>query len=338
MTEDEIRGKMEPSRVRGIAKRVFRHENAVLGIVLAAVVGGMAGITKGLILNPANMMNVLLQSSIRGVAAVGQAFVILTAGIDLSVAGMGLFASMLGASMMTATPEQNIVGYVLSPYIAIPVMLLVGAAWGAANGSLVSRVGMPALIVTLGMWEICKGAAFQLGGGRYIIELPDSLNSIGAGAIGGVPVLVIIFIAVTVTGYFVLHHTTFGKSVYAVGGNPVTAWLSGINVKNILFTVYAISGFLAGLAGVMFTARTMSSMMRTLSGLELDTIAAVTVGGISLAGGRGTIIGVVLGVLIIGIINNGMSVLGATLTHQGIVKGGIIIAAVAIDCIRRRRD
>ena len=328
----------KPLRVtaREVAKRFFRHENAVLVVVLVALIAVFAIVTKAGTLGRANITNVLLQSSIRGVASVGQAFVILTAGIDLSVGGVGLFTSMLGASMMTAVLEKNIVGHVLSPYMAMPVMILVGAAWGIANGTLVSRIGMPALIVTLGMWEICKGTAFVLGGGRYIIDLPDSLNSLGSGSIGGVPVLVIIFIVVAVIGYFILNHTIFGRSVYAVGSSPVSTWLSGIDVKRILLIVYMISGILAGLAGIMITARTMSSMMRTLSGLELDTIAAATVGGISLAGGKGSIIGVVLGVLIIGVLNNGMSILGATITAQGVVKGGIIIAAVAIDYLRRR--
>ncbi len=334
----EIVEKPKPFSVtaREIAKRFLRNENAVLITVLVALIAAMAAVTKGLVISRANVMNVLLQSAITGVASVGQAFTILTAGIDLSVAGMGLFTSILGASMMTGVLEQNIVGHVVSPYIAMPVMVLVGAGWGALNGSLVSRIGMPALIVTLGMWQVCKGAAFQVSRGHYIIDLPEGLNFFASGRVGGVPVLVIIFIVVAVIGYFVLQHTTFGKSVYAVGGNPVSAWLTGINVKNIRFMVFTISGLLAGLAGVMMTARGMSSSMQTLGGLELNTIAAACVGGVSLAGGKGNIIGVVLGVLIMGIINNGMSVLGATITAQGIVMGTVIITAVAIDYMRRR--
>jgi ribose/xylose/arabinose/galactoside ABC-type transport system permease subunit len=322
--------------VRETAKRFFRNENAILVIVLVALVAAMAAITKGLVLSRANVMNILLQSCITGVTSVGQAFVMLTAGIDLSVGGVGLFTSILGGAMMTAVLKQNIVGHVLSPYIAMPVMVLAAAAWGALNGSLVSRVGVPALIVTLGMWQICNGAAFQISQGKYLIQLPDSLNFLGSGSIGGVPVLVTIFVVVVVIAYFVLQHTTFGKSVYAVGSNPVVAYMSGINVRMMLFSVYVISGILAGLAGVMMTARAMSSSMQAFGGLELNTIAAVCVGGFSLAGGKGNIIGMVLGVLIIGVINNGMSVLGATITAQGVVTGAIIITAVAIDYLRRR--
>jgi ribose/xylose/arabinose/galactoside ABC-type transport system permease subunit len=215
-------------------------------------------------------------------------------------------------------------------------MMLVGAAWGALNGLLVSRIGMPSLIVTLGMWQICTGVAFQISRGAYIVKQPASLAFFGAGIVAGVPVPVIMFIALAVVAYFVLEYTTFGRSVYAVGGNPLSAWLSGIKVKNIQFMVYAISGLLAGLAAVIFTARGMSATMGTLAGLELDTIAAVCIGGVSLFGGRGSLIGVVLGALIIGVINNGLSVLGATISEMCITKGAIIITAVAIDVMRRR--
>ena len=153
-------------------------------------------------------------------------------------------------------------------------------------------------------------------------------------AITAVPL--IIFILVAASSYFVLRHTTFGRSVYAAGGNPASAWLSGINVKKTLLIVYAISGCLSGLAGVVMTARVMSASMRTLEGVELDSIAAAAIGGISLMGGRGSLIGVIFGVLIIGVINNAMSVLGASPAVVGIVKGAIIFSAVAIDYLRRQ--
>jgi len=336
MTEDEIRVEREPSQAREIARRVFRHENAVLIIVLVALIGGMAGITKGLTIARANMTNVLLQSSLRGVAAIGQAFVILSAGIDLSVGGMGLFAAILGGSMTTLSPWINTVGHPVSPYIVIPLMALVGAGWGVINGSLVSRAGVPALIVTLGMWQICYGAAFYVCGGREISNHPDTLAFFGTGRVAGVPVPVIIFIVVAVVAYFVLSYTTFGRSIYAVGGNPVSAWLSGIKVKKVQFMVFVISGLLAGLSGMLMLARTLSATMTTLAGLELDSIAAVCIGGVSLAGGRGSLIGVVIGVLILGVINNGMSVMAVDPSVQGIVTGAIIITAVAVDVLRRR--
>ena len=321
---------------KDVARRFLRHENAVLIVVLIALIAGLSVITRGLTTSKANMMNILYQSSIRGVASVGQAFVILTAGIDLSVGGIGLMSSFLGATMMTEALQFNIIGYPMSMYVVIPIVLLVGAGWGAINGSSVSRIGMPPLIVTLAMWQIAKGVAFSLNSGLSVASQPESVANLGLAKVAGVPVLVIIFILVAVIAYFVLNHTTFGRSIYAVGGNPVSAWLSGINLKRTQFIVYVISGLLAGLGGIMSTARAQGASMQTLSALMLDTIASVCVGGVSLFGGRGSLIGVVLGVLIIGVVNNGLSVLGASTTMKDVIKGVIIFTAVAVDYIRRR--
>jgi ribose/xylose/arabinose/galactoside ABC-type transport system permease subunit len=318
----------------GIARRFIRHENALLFLVLVALIVAMGIVTGGKTVSKANAINILLQSSIRGVASVGVAFVILCAGIDVSIGGIGLFAAVLGASLMTDS-FMNIVGTPIPVGLVIPIMLLVGAGWGALNGTAISRIGMPPLIVTLAMWEVTKGLAFQIGGGQSIGGQPDALAFIGSGDLLGIPVPVIIFALTALIAYFVLRYTTFGRSVYAVGGNPTSAWLSGIKVKRIQLLVYVIAGFLAGLAGIIMTGRVMSASMVTLSGLEMDSIAAVTVGGVSLSGGKGNLIGVIIGVLIIGVINNSMSILGAGPSVQGIVKGTIIFSAVAVDYIRR---
>ena len=140
-----------------------------------------------------------------------------------------------------------------------------------------------------------------------------------------------------VVGYFVLYFTTFGRSVYAVGGNPISSWLSGVNVRTVQSTVYIISGFLSTIAGLITLSRTMCASMGSTAGLELDSIAAVVIGGVSLAGGKGSMIGVLLGVLIIGVINNGMNLAGLNIWMQDLVKGGVIFAAVAIDAWRSRR-
>lgn len=325
----------EKKGFKPMVKGFLRHESGVLLIIMFALIAIMGVVTKGLTLSRANISNILLQSSIRGVASVGQAFVILSANIDISVGGTGLFCSMLGASLMTSA-AYNIAGHPISMYLIIPLMMVVGAGWGAINGSLV-RLGVPSLIVTLGMWEVTQGFAYQVGKGESIGYLPERLNQIlGAGHLLGVPVPVVIFIIVAAVGFFVLNYTTFGRCVYAVGGNPASAWISGINVKQKLFQIFIISGFLSGLAGVIFTARVMSASMNSLTGLEMDTIASVAVGGISLAGGRGSLLGVIIGVIIIGIINNAMSILGAGPNVEGVVKGFIIIAAVTIDYLRRK--
>ena len=335
MAETTEKRQSTSHRFRDIVRRFGRHENMVLVVVLIALIGGFSVLSKGLTSSAVNMMNILLQSSNRGVAAVGQAFVILSSGIDVSVGGVGLFCSLLGVVLMTES-SANIIGYPVSTYIVVLVMLLAGTGWGVVNGLSVSRIGMPALIVTLAVWQIASGLGFQISGGVSIGELPDNLAFLGSGIVAGIPVPVIFFIVVAAVSYFVLNHTTFGHSVYATGGNVISAWLSGIKVKKILLSVYVISGFLAGLTGVIMTSRVMSASMKTLVGLEIDSIAAVCVGGVSLVGGKGSLVGVVLGTLIIGVINNAMSVLAAGPAVQRILKGGVLFAAVAIDYMRRR--
>ena len=224
----------------------------------------------------------------------------------------------------------------MSPLAVLPLMVLSGVGWGAINGLSVSRLKIPPLIVTLSMWQISWAAAYFISKGGSIRLEPEQLGFIGMGDIGGVPVPVVMFIVVSVIAYLILNHTTFGQSVYAVGGNQVSAWLSGVNAAMILLWVYIISGLLAGLAGVISAARNVAASMQSLGGLELDTIGAVCVGGVSLAGGKGNIIGVVIGVIIIGIVNNAMNVLAAGPAVVGIVKGVIIFSAVAVDYIRRR--
>jgi len=336
MSGDEIVAIRRPSRAKEIAKRFFGHENAILGFVLAGIIGAMAGITGRKSLGATNMMNILLQSSMRGVSSIGQAFVIFTAGIDLSVEGVVLMSAILGATLMTKVPFFSIVSHPWPFFVGVPIMLLMGTAWGVVNGSLVSRVGIPPLIATLGIWQITNGLGFYLCKGATITQQPDALLFLGSGRIAGVYVPVIIFIVVVVISYFALNHTTYGRAIYAVGGNPTSAWLSGINVRNTIFSVYAVSGFLTSLAGVIATARNMSASMLTLQGLLLDTIASVVIGGVSLAGGKGNVIGVVIGVMIIGVINNAMTILGASPAMIGIAKGTIIITAVVIDYWRKR--
>jgi ribose/xylose/arabinose/galactoside ABC-type transport system permease subunit len=330
------RPKTSGTTAKDIARRIFHHENTVLALVLIALTGILSFTTGGLLTTKRNLVNILFQSSVRGVASMGQAFVILSGGIDLSVAGIGLLSAILGGTMMTSITKLNIVGYPVPLYVALPVMIIAAAAVGAANGSLVAQIGMPSLIVTLGMWQILKGVSFMISGGYQVCELPEALAFYGQGAVAGVPVPVIVLIAIFAIAYFILYYTSFGRSIYAVGGNLVSSWLSGINVKMIQTMAFTISGLLAGVAGVIITARCMSAQMITLEGLELDSIASVVIGGVSLIGGRGNIIGVLIGVMIIGVINNGMSIMGAPPSLQGVAKGAIIIAAVAIDYLRRR--
>lgn len=338
MTEERVKVEGKPfiDRVKDFGRQFMRYEPAVLILVLAVLMVALAGITKGLTIRRANLMNILLQSSMRGIAAVGQALVIITAGIDVSVGGNALFCSVLGASMVTENMRLNILGFVPPVAAVILIMMLAGSAWGVFNGALVSRIGIPALIVTLGMWRITTGAAFAVGHGTSIRRLAEGMLFIGSGKIAGVPVPVIIFVSVVVMFYFVLNHTTFGRSIYATGGNEVSAWLCGINIKRIRFMAYTISGLLAGLTAAIFTGLVMAASMASCGGLEIDSIAAATVGGVSLFGGKGNIISVAIASIIMGVVLNGLSVMKAPPAAHYIVMGSIIIAAVAADLIRRR--
>jgi ribose/xylose/arabinose/galactoside ABC-type transport system permease subunit len=329
VTEAETIENEEASRAKKIAKGVLRHENFVLGVILAGVLGVFGVLSGGYAVSPSNIVNILIASSTRGVAAIGQAFVILTAGIDLSVGGMALFALALGAMLMVG-------GAGLSIGPTIVVMMVLGIAIGLANGLLVSRINMPPLIVTLAVWGILRGAAYQVTGGRVISPLPEGVDFIGQGRIAGVPTVIIVFVAVAIVGYFVLNYTSLGRSVYAVGGSPTSAWLSGLNVPRVLLWVYAISGLCGAIAGLIIMSRTLVASMQSVPALELDAISAVVIGGVSLMGGRGSIIGVVLGVLILGVIHNGMGGLAVDPAFQDMIKGAIIYAAVAIDYTRRR--
>jgi ribose/xylose/arabinose/galactoside ABC-type transport system permease subunit len=218
----------------------------------------------------------------------------------------------------------------------IAIMIIMGIGVGAINGSLVSRVPMPSVIVTLATWQMLGGLAWLFSEGLPIVGMPQALSVIGMGRVGQLPVAAIIFIIVAVLAHLVLNYTTFGRSIYAVGGNPLSAWLSGIKVQNIIFSVYLISGFCAALGGLIIMSRIMSGSMSAGGGLELDAIAAVLIGGISLAGGRGSVLGAVIGVFIIGVLNNGMNLLLVKPAFQDIIKGLIIIGAVAIDYRRRK--
>ena len=344
----EAERKLIPSRghVGEVAKRIFRHETMVLALVLAGLIVAVAGITKGKSVSAGNMINVLVQSSARGMAAIGQTFVVLTAGIDLTPTGLALMAIMVGALMMSRGGEVGglplYTGPALPLGLGLLIMLGIGVGVGAANGSLVSRVGVPPLIATLAMWQMTFGFATILmmsrrDAGFGISGLPKGLAFFGLGHIGVVPLPVIIFAVSMVVAYFILNHTPFGRSIYAVGGNPASAWLSGIKARDVVFWVYVISGFTTILAGIIIMSRAMSASLLTVVGLELDSIAAVCVGGVSLAGGTGSIIGTLIGVLIIGVINNGLNLISVAAGVRDAVKGGIIVTAVAINTLRRRR-
>jgi len=324
------------SSFRDIARRVVRHEDATLAFVLVGIILGIGAATGWRSTALRNIKQVVVATAATGVSAIGQSFVILTAGIDLSVAGVAFGTSALGGALMTDMLVRNIIGHQVPMWQGIPAMLAMGAGFGAISGLAVSRIGMPPLVATLGIWQIAHGTGFQITRGFTITRMLESLRPIGQGDVYGFPVPGIILIVVAVVSYFVWNHTTYGRSVFAVGSNPAAAYLSGVKVKNIQLSVYIISAILFTLAGLIFTTRVMSVSYQSFAGMELQSIAAAVVGGMSLFGGRGSIVGVVIGAFIIGVITNGMNILGADPFLEGTVLGVLVLVAVGIDFWRRR--
>lgn len=276
----------------------------------------------------ANMMNITRQASINIVLAAGMTFVILTGGIDLSV------GSILGVTAVMA-----LVGS-LNPALAdfaVPIALLTGLGMGIFNGLLVAFAGLPPFIVTLGTYTALRGAAYLVADGTTVINSKISFAWIGNGYLGSVPWLVIIAFAVIALCWFILRRTTLGTHIYAVGGNLQAARLTGIKVSLVLIFVYAASGLLSGLGGVMSASRLYSANGNLGVGYELDAIAAVILGGTSFVGGIGTITGTLIGALIIATLNNGMTLMGVSYFWQLVIKGGVIIVAVLIDKYRTRK-
>ncbi len=278
-----------------------------------------------------NIVNVLRQVSINGVLAVGMTFVILTAGIDLSIGSILALAGAVAASLVTGGDAQPVV-------FAVIAGVLVGTACGVVNGGLIAYFNVPPFVATLGLLSVARGATLLYSGGRPIPNLSPEFRWLGQGAVLGIPAPVIIFAIVFVIAYVTLRYSVYGRRVYAVGGNPRSAKTSGINTRGIVFSVYALMGGLAGLAGVMLTARTTSALPQAGIGYELDAIAAVVIGGTSLTGGIGRITHTLVGVLIIGMISNGLDLMGVSSYYQQIIKGSIIVLAVLIDRSKDRGE
>jgi ribose/xylose/arabinose/galactoside ABC-type transport system permease subunit len=316
----------------------LRNDNLSRAIILLGLIALFGILTGGATCSARGLLNVFLQSSTTGLAAVGQAFVMLTGAIDVSLYGVGVLASVLGAATMTSRPDLNIVGgEPVSAVVGVTLVVAVGLACGAVNGYLVSRLRVPALIATLGTWQVSVGLAQLVGGGYTTANLVPGLSRIGQGTFVGVPFPVIAMLVAFGVAYYVLHFTTFGRSVYAVGGNAASAYLSGIAVRRVEFLVFVISGLMVGLAAVSIESRMMAASLRTLSGIQLDSIAAAAVGGVSVYGGRGSILGVLLGTLIIAVLDNGLGALGAGTEVLYTVKGAVIILACGGDFLRESR-
>ena len=271
-----------------------------------------------------NIFNVLRQVSISALIAFGMTFVILTGGIDLSVGSTLALTGAVAASLLAGGTD---------PFIAMGVALILGLILGAINGVVIAKGKVAPFIATLATMTIYRGLTLVYTDGKPISGLGDHLSfqMFGKGYFLGIPVPVVTMLVAFFVLYFILRKTTFGRRVYAIGGNAEASRLSGINVDRTTIAVYALTGMLAAMAALILTSRLNSAQPTAGQSYELDAIAAVVLGGTSLTGGRGWIVGTLIGALIIGVLNNGLNLIGVSSFFQQVVKGLVILFAVLID-------
>ena len=278
-------------------------------------------------LSEANIRNILLSASVIGILAIGQTIVMLTGGFDLSVARTAVVAGMVLA---------------LTAGLGMPIALLLAAlsavAVGFVNGILIAKARVNPFVVTLGMLTILTSVALLVNNGGSVSALPKWLTDLTAGVTFGVPTIVIWFIVIAIVAHVVLAHTRFGRHIYAVGGNLEASRLAGIKVNKVLTTAYIACAASAGIAGILLTARLQTASPVALPGAELDAIAAVIIGGTRLGGGFGSIPRTIIGVLILSALSSGLVLFGVAAYWQGLVKGAVIILAVAVDVIFNKRN
>ncbi|RDU22558.1 ABC transporter permease [Anaerosacchariphilus polymeriproducens] len=277
-----------------------------------------------------NLFNVARQVSMLGIASVGMAFVLLLGGIDLSIGSQITVVNIVAAWMMVKEGMNP----VMSCFIAIAISVFVGFL----NGWIIANINMPPLIVTLSSMTILEGIAYIISGGIPIFGFPKSFAVIGQGYIGPVPIPVVIMIIILGIGSFILNKTYFGRYFYAVGGNEEAAKLSGIHVKRVKYLVYTLSGLFAGIAGVVMLSRTNSGQALAGKGFEFDVLTAVVLGGVSVNGGSGKMSNVVAGVLILGVLSNGMVLLNVSQYVQMVTKGLVLLVAVGFDCWQKYKS
>jgi len=299
-------------------------------------------------LTPGNIANVARQTAVTTILAAGQTFVILCGGIDLSVAATAGLSASVAAVLMTS--QVWILGIPIGPVpfgVGMVIALLVGLLVGLLNGLIITKGRIPDFIATLGTLTTMRGIALLVTGGLPVpshltaIELrgylPPELIWMGAGDVAGIPVAGLIALGVIVLGWSLLRYTAFGRAIYAVGGNREAARVSGINIDRTKIMVYMLSGLLAALAGMVLTGRLNSANALMGEGEELRSIAATVIGGANLFGGQGSLLGTLIGALVIGVLGNGLNLLNVSAFWQRVIQGLVIIGVVLFDQWRRRR-
>lgn len=321
-TTEERAGGTLRERLSGVISQL-----AAAGALIVVFV--FLSIASPVFLSADNLYNIGVQTSYTAVIAIGVTLVIITAGIDLSVGSVAALSGVVGVVLMAKAGVPVV--------LAILGGILVGAACGLVNGLLVSVAGLNPFIATLGMLSVARGMVYIPTNAKSVFGVPDSFRLLGQGVIGSIPIPIIVVAVVAVAGYVVLARTKLGRYAYAMGSNREAARLSGIPIRRYLTVVYVISGALAGFGGMIASSQVASGQPNFGIGLELDAIAAAVIGGASLFGGQGTVVGTLIGAFLIALIRNGSVLLDVNIYYQQVIIGVVIWVAVLWDQYRRRR-
>ncbi len=300
---------------------------------LVLLIAALSALEPDAFLTAENTFNVLSRSSVNGIVAMGMTAVIISGGIDLSVGSMMALCGMVGGLVMTR--DGAIVPTAGSMWLGTLVGIVAGLFCGLINGGLITKLNLPPFIVTLGTMSAFRGISYVMHHSA-MYDVPN-YTFLGQSSLAGVPVNVLIFALIVAVAFFLLRYTPLGRYTYAIGSNREAAFHAGVNVDRNLIAIYAITGLFVGLAAMIATSRTVSAQPTAGISLELDIIAAVVIGGASLSGGRGTVVGTVIGTLLISFLRNGLTLLKISTNIQLVVIGAIIIAAVALDQMARAK-
>jgi ribose transport system permease protein/L-arabinose transport system permease protein len=324
---------MKSSSTLSVSEKKYNIWNYVDPLILALLIAlaaliAIIGVQKpDVFFLPANLLNIGQAITMIGLVALAQTAVIIMGGLDLSVGStVGLVSICIALAM-----ENND-----SLLAGVVTGLVVGGIAGLFNGLLITKGKLEPVIATLGTLAAYRGAAFIMTNGAPIGIMNNTFNQIGSGRLLGIPIPVVILVVVTLGFYIFLNFTDMGRNIYAIGGNPIAARLSGININRYNLAIYILSGVIAGIASIIVTARSTAGQPNTAIGLELEAVTAAVLGGTLLSGGKGSVLGAVLGVLIIGVLNNGMILLNVNQFYQFVAKGVLLIVAVLIQRWLRR--
>lgn len=315
-----------PSRMLGGRAQTLLGQNGAL--VALVLIGLVMTILSPVFLSTQNLLNIGVQAAVVAILAFGQTFVIVSAGIDLSVGSVAALAAIVTG--YTASMQG------LNPVVAIGLGVATGVACGFVSGAMVAYGRLPSFIATLAMLSIARGLALVLSDGVPVAQ-PDAVAWFGRTYGGWLPMPVVIMVVLGVLAAFILNRTYVGRAMYAIGGNEEAARLSGINVRRQQLIIYSLSGLFAAIAGLVLAGRLVSGQPQAAAGYELDAIAAVVIGGASLAGGQGRAFGTLIGALVLAVIRNGLNLLNVSSFWQQVVIGAVIALAVLSDTLRRRR-